>query len=134
MTDIATLSIQVKADGTAKVVKGLDDVKSAAIGAEGAAGNTSKTMKSLDSQLLKTAKAFGAFVSVGAVITALTSVTKQAAAFESAMREVSTLTNSIDMTKLTRQVEGTFWSIWTRSNYPSKCPISSHFSRSWNCR
>jgi TP901 family phage tail tape measure protein len=105
MTDIATLSIQVKADGTAKVVKGLDDVKSAAIGAEGAAGNTSKTMKSLDSQLLKTAKAFGAFVSVGAVITALTSVTKQAAAFESAMREVSTLTNSIDMTKLTRQVE-----------------------------
>lgn len=97
MTDIATLKVVVKSDGTSTVVSELDQLGKKSDSAE-------KSVARLGTQSSTTATKIASLLSVTAVTSALVSVTKSAANFEKAMREVSTLTDSIDMTGLTGQV------------------------------
>lgn len=105
MTDIATLKIEVKADGTAKVTSDLKKLSMQSAKTEKQVTKTGKAFKGMGSTVSKTAASLAKFVGVGAVATALAKATKMAVQFEKAMAEVSTLTDSIDMKGLTDEVE-----------------------------
>lgn len=105
MTDIATLKIEVKADGTAKVVGDLGKLTGASKEAEVQASKTSKTFMGMSGTLKKVAVGLGGLIGFTSVTAVLAGVTKQAIAFESAMTEVATLTNTMDMSKLTKEVK-----------------------------
>jgi TP901 family phage tail tape measure protein len=97
MTDIATLKIVVQADGTAKVAGDLDRLTQSSAKAEkgfmGLAGTASKLARSL-----------GLMVGVGTIATTFTKATSAAMDFETAMAEVGTLTDTMDMDRLTQSV------------------------------
>lgn len=105
MTDIATLKIEVKADGTAKVTGDLDKLTDSSKKADTQASKTSKTFLGMGSTFQKVAVGLGSLVGITSVTAALVGVTKQAIAFEDAMTEVSTLTNTMDMSELTQEVK-----------------------------
>lgn len=105
MTDIATLKIEVQADGVAKVTGDLNKLAGAGDKASKEAGRTGKAFAGLGSTMSKTAASIAKMVSIGAVTAALGKATEMAIAFENAMAEVSTLTDSMDMSHLTEEVE-----------------------------
>lgn len=105
MIDIATLKVEVKSDGTAKVTGDLDKLMVKSQKTETQTKKTSKQFGMLDSQLGKTAKLLAGFTSFTVIGATLLKATKSASDFETAMAEVSTLTNSMDMSGLTKQVE-----------------------------
>jgi TP901 family phage tail tape measure protein len=105
MTDIATLRIEVKADGTYKVTNDLKQVEKAAEGAGRQAEKTGSSFAGMGKTMSKLAAGLGITIGFSAITASLVQVTGAAAKFEKSMAEVGTLTNSMDMGKLTQQVK-----------------------------
>ena len=103
--DIATLKVEVKADGTGKVTKGLDRLYDSSKRVETQVQKQKKGFNALSTQLGRTGMALAGLVGFGSLSALLTTTTKKAAAFEKAMAEVATLSNTINMSKLTEQVK-----------------------------
>lgn len=97
MTDIATLIVRAKAEGVAKVQGDLKNLG-------GQASKTAGSVLGLDKSISQTALNFAKVAGVATVGAAFSKATSAAIAFEKSLAEVSTLSNSLDMGQLEKDL------------------------------
>lgn len=97
MTDIANLVVRAKADGVALVDGQLKSLNTTA-------KDTSKAFVGMDKSVSQTVKTFARMAGAATIGVALMSAARSAMAFDKSMREISTLTTSMDIDKLSVSV------------------------------